>query len=121
MFTRTKSVVGLDIGSSAIKLVELKERKSGEYQLQRFGMETLSPEAIVDGSIMDSALVVDAIQKLTRETGAKTASFATSLSGHSVIIKKIELPAMDEDELAESLQWEAEQYIPFDINDVRLD
>jgi len=121
MFTRTKSVVGLDIGSSAVKLVELKERKTGDYQLMRLGMESLSPEAIVDGSIMDSALVVEAIQKLNRETGAKSGSFATSLSGHSVIIKKIQLPAMDEEELAESLHWEAEQYIPFDINDVRLD
>ena len=121
MFSRSKSVVGLDIGSSAVKLVELKERKGGDFQLQRLGMQSLSPEAIVDGSIMDSALVVDAIQKLNRETGTKTASYATSLSGHSVIIKKIQVPAMDEDELAESLQWEAEQYIPFDINDVRLD
>ena len=121
MFTRSKGVVGLDIGSSTVKLVELKERKSGEYQLQRLGMETLSPEAIVDGSIMDSALVVDAIQKLNRETGTKNALYATSLSGHSVIIKKIQVPAMDDEELAESLQWEAEQYIPFDINDVRLD
>ena len=121
MFSRSKSVVGLDIGSSAVKLVELKERKAGDFQLQRLGIESLSPEAIVDGSVMDSALVVDAIQKLNRETGTKTASYATSLSGHSVIIKKIQVPAMDEEELAESLQWEAEQYIPFDINDVRLD
>jgi type IV pilus assembly protein PilM len=121
MFNRAKSVVGLDIGSSAIKLVELKERKGGDFQLLRMGTETLSPEAIVDGTIMDSALVVDAIQKLNRETGTKNASYATSLSGHSVIIKKIQLPAMDEEDLAESLQWEAEQYIPFDINDVRLD
>lgn len=121
MFTRSKSVVGLDIGSSTVKLVELKERKGGEFQLQRLGIETLSPEAIVDGSIMDSALVVDAIQKLNRETGTKNASYATSLSGHSVIIKKIQVPAMDDEELGESLQWEAEQYIPFDINDVRLD
>lgn len=120
MFSRQKSVVGLDIGSSTIKLVELKERK-GEFQLQRLGIESLSPEAIVDGSIMDSALVVDAIQKLNRETGTRTSSYATSLSGHSVIIKKIGVPVMGEEELAESLQWEAEQYIPFDINDVRLD
>ncbi|MDX1644648.1 MAG: pilus assembly protein PilM, partial [Thermoanaerobaculia bacterium] len=120
MFSRQKSVVGLDIGSSTIKLVELKERK-GDFQLQRLGIESLSPEAIVDGSIMDSALVVDAIQKLNRETGTRTSSYATSLSGHSVIIKKIGVPAMGEEELAESLQWEAEQYIPFDINDVRLD
>ena len=119
--SRAKGVVGLDIGSSALKLVELKERKSGEFSLQRVGIEPLSPEAIVDGSIMDSSLVVDAILKLTEETGAKTPNFATSVSGHSVIVKKIQVPAMPPDELEESIQWEAEQYIPFDINDVRLD
>jgi type IV pilus assembly protein PilM len=113
-------VVGLDVGSFAVKLVELKERK-GQYQLERLGIEPLSPEAIVDGSIMDSSLVVEAIQKLNQETAVKNTNFATSLSGHSVIIKKIELPVMAPEELAESIQWEAEQYIPFDINDVRLD
>ena len=120
-WSRPKSVVGLDIGSSAIKLVELKERKVGEFHLVRVGIEPLSPEAIVDGSILDSSLVVDAIQKLTEETGARAPNFATSLSGHSVIIKKINVPAMPAEELNESIQWEAEQYIPFDINDVRLD
>lgn len=120
LFSRPKSVVGLDIGSSAVKLVELKERK-GEYQLVRLGLEPLSSEAIVDGSIMDSSLVVDAIHKLNDETKVKGALYATSLSGHSVIIKKIQLPRMNEEELQESIQWEAEQYIPFDINDVRMD
>ncbi len=120
MFSRAKGIVGLDIGSSAIKLVELKQRK-GEFSLQRVGIETLSPEAIVDGSIMDSSLVVDAIHRLNAETGVKSSSFATSVSGHSVIIKKIQLPAVPPEELAESIQWEAEQYVPFDINDVRLD
>lgn len=121
LFNRPKNVVGLDIGSSTIKLVELRERKGSQFQLQRIGVEPLSPEAIVDGSIMDSSLVVDAIQKLVQTTGVKNNNFATSVSGHSVIIKKIELPAMEPDELAESIQWEAEQHIPFDINDVRLD
>lgn len=121
LFARNKGVVGLDIGSATVKLVELREKKGGQYSLQRIGVEPLSPEAIVDGSIMDSSLVVDAIQKLNEQTGVKTPSFATSVSGHSVIIKKIELPAMESDELAESIQWEAEQHIPFDINDVRLD
>jgi type IV pilus assembly protein PilM len=120
LFSRSKGVVGLDVGSFAIKLVELRERK-GEYSLQRLGIEPLSPEAIVDGSIMDSSLVVEAIQKLTEETSVKSSNFATSLSGHSVIIKKIDLPAMAPEELSESIQWEAEQYIPFDINDVKLD
>ncbi|MEM6456565.1 MAG: type IV pilus assembly protein PilM [Acidobacteriota bacterium] len=121
LFSRNKGIVGLDIGSSTIKLIELRERKGGNFQLQRVGVEPLSPEAIVDGSIMDSSLVVDAINKLTEQSGVKAGNFATSVSGHSVIIKKIELPAMDPDELAESIQWEAEQHIPFDINDVRLD
>lgn len=121
LFARPKSVVGLDIGSSGIKLIELKERRRGEYQLVHLGFEPLSPEAIVDGSIMDSSLVVDAINRLNEQTGTKNPSYATSLSGHSVIIKKIQVPAVSTDELAESIRWEAEQYIPFDINDVRLD
>ncbi|MGZ4779248.1 MAG: type IV pilus assembly protein PilM [Thermoanaerobaculia bacterium] len=119
-FSKSKNVVGLDIGSSAIKLVELKE-KGGSYQLVKLGIKRLSPEAIVDGSIMDSSMVVETISKLNSEKGVKNSNYATSLSGHSVIIKKISLPAMSPEELAESIQWEAEQYIPFDINDVNLD
>jgi type IV pilus assembly protein PilM len=120
-FSKSKNVVGLDIGSSAVKLVELKEKKGGTYQLVKLGVERLSPEAIVDGSIMDSSMVVETISKLNSEKGVKNSNYATSLSGHSVIIKKISLPAMSAEELAESIQWEAEQYIPFDINDVNLD
>jgi type IV pilus assembly protein PilM len=120
-FSKSKNVVGLDIGSSAIKLVELKEKKGGAYSLVKLGVERLSPEAIVDGSIMDSSMVVETISKLNSEKAVKNSNYATSLSGHSVIIKKITLPAMSPEELAESIQWEAEQYIPFDINDVNLD
>ena len=120
-FSKSKNVVGLDIGSSAIKLVELKEKKGGTYQLVKMGVERLSPEAIVDGSIMDSSMVVETISRLNSERAVKNSNYATSLSGHSVIIKKISLPAMSAEELAESIQWEAEQYIPFDINDVNLD
>jgi type IV pilus assembly protein PilM len=120
IFSKSKNLVGLDIGSSAIKLVELKEKKAG-YQLLKVGIEPLSPEAIVDGSIMDSSMVVDTIQRLNAAQSIKNSNYATSLSGHSVIIKKISLPAMSPEELAESIQWEAEQYIPFDINDVNLD
>jgi type IV pilus assembly protein PilM len=120
-FSKSKNVVGLDIGSSAIKLVELKDKKGGNYSLVKLGTERLSPEAIVDGSIMDSSMVVETIQRLNTEQTVKNSNYATSLSGHSVIIKKITLPAMSPEELAESIQWEAEQYIPFDINDVNLD
>jgi type IV pilus assembly protein PilM len=121
MFRRAKNLVGLDIGSSAIKLVELKEGKEGRFQLQKAGLESLSPEAIVDGAIMDSSLVVETIARLLSSTNVKNPNVAVAVSGHSVIVKKIQLPTMPEEELSESIRWEAEQYVPFDINDVYLD
>jgi type IV pilus assembly protein PilM len=123
LFGKKKGLVGVDIGSSAIKAVELKAGgKSGaEYQLVNVGMETLPPEAIVDGAIMDSGAVIDAIQRLFSNAKIKTPDVATSVSGNAVIVKKISLPQMSTEELAESIHWEAEQYIPFDIQDVALD
>jgi type IV pilus assembly protein PilM len=118
---RKKQVVGCDVGSSSIKIVELKPLKNGEYQLVHAAIANLSPEAIVDGAIMDSSLVVEALSRLIADNNIRNPNFGGSLSGHSVIIKKIQLPAMTEAELTESIQWEAEQYIPFDINDVNLD
>jgi len=115
-----KGVIGLDIGSSSIKVAELRETKKG-YALQNFGMATLPPEAIVDGALMNSAAIVEAIQTLINERKIKTREVVTSVSGQSVMIKKIPLPAMTEEELEDQIQWEAEQYIPFDINDVNLD
>jgi type IV pilus assembly protein PilM len=121
LFRKAKNLIGLDIGSSAVKLVELKEGKEGTFQLVKAGLETLSPEAIVDGAIMDSSLVVETISRLLATTGVKSPNVAVSVSGHSVIVKKILLPTMPEEELSESIRWEAEQYVPFDINDVYLD
>jgi type IV pilus assembly protein PilM len=120
-YKKSKNLVGLDIGSSAVKLVELKDSKGGGYKLVRTGIESLSPEAIVDGAIMDASLVVDTVNRIISSLNVRNNDFATSLSGHSVIIKKITLPAMSAEELAESIRWEAEQYVPFDINDVNLD
>lgn len=121
LFRKSKNLVGLDIGSSAIKLVELKDVKGGGYRLVKSGLETLSPEAIVDGAIMDASLVVDTVNRLATALSVRNPDFGTSLSGHSVIVKKISLPAMSPEELGESIRWEAEQYVPFDINDVNLD
>jgi type IV pilus assembly protein PilM len=121
LFRKSKNLVGLDIGSSAVKLVELKDAKGGGYRLVKTGIESLSPEAIVDGAIMDASLVVDTVNRVISSLNVRNNDFATSLSGHSVIIKKISLPAMSSEELAESIRWEAEQYVPFDINDVNLD
>jgi len=121
LFRKSKNLVGLDIGSSAVKLVELKDAKGGGYRLVKTGIEPLSPEAIVDGAIMDASLVVDTVNRVISSLNVRNNDFATSLSGHSVIIKKISLPTMSSEELAESIRWEAEQYVPFDINDVNLD
>lgn len=121
LFRKSKNLVGLDIGSSAIKLVELKDVKGGGYRLVKTGLETLSPEAIVDGAIMDASLVVDTVNRLATALNVRNQDFGTSLSGHSVIVKKISLPSMSPEELGESIRWEAEQYVPFDINDVNLD
>ena len=115
-----KKIFALDIGSYSIKLVELKSSKKG-YQLVNLASVPLPPEAIVDGALMDTGVIVDAIRNLISSAGVKGGDVAVSVSGHSVIIKKISLPAMTENELAGSIQWEAEQYIPFDIADVNLD
>lgn len=117
---RKKGVIGLDIGSSSIKLVELGESKSA-YKLQNLGIAPLPPEAIVDGALMDSVTIIDTIRALISNTKAKTKDVITSVSGHSVIVKKITLPLMSDSELEESIQWEAERYIPFDINEVNID
>ncbi len=121
MFRRSRAVVGLDIGSSAVKAVELKPAGKG-FRVAAFGLEPVPADAIVDGAIMDAAAVSGAIRRLFAGNKAFRASeVCASLSGNAVIVKKISLPVMTEAELGESVYWEAEQYIPFDIQDVNLD
>ena len=120
LFRAKKDVVGIDIGSSSVKLVQLHQFKGG-YQLQTLGVAPLPPEAIVDNAIMDSGAVVGVVRNLLESLKVKTKNVATSVSGHSVIIRKIQLPVMTEDEMEASIQWEAEQYIPFEISEVNLD
>jgi type IV pilus assembly protein PilM len=120
VFRRVKSLVGLDIGSSAVKAVELKPAGKG-YKVIAFGSEPIPPDSIVDGAIIDSAAVADAIRRLFDINKIQTKEVCASLSGNAVIVKKITLPVMTDAELAESIYWEAEQYIPFDIQDVNLD
>ncbi|HYH01187.1 MAG TPA: type IV pilus assembly protein PilM [Terriglobales bacterium] len=116
----TKTIVGLDIGSSAIKAVELK-RTRGEIGVAHLAMEPLATDVVVDSMIMDSPSVASAIAQIFTENGIKAKSVATSVSGHSVIVKRIGVPAMPEQELADSIQTEAAQHIPFDIGDVNID
>ena len=120
MFRRVKSVVGLDIGSSAVKAVELKG-SGRSFKVAGFGSEPVPPDSIVDGAIIDATSVADAIRRLFESRKIRTKEVAASLSGNAVIVKKITLPVMTAAELSESIYWEAEQYIPFDIQDVNLD
>jgi len=123
MFGRSRNLVGLDLGDSSVKVVQLKELGKGRgYQLLKAGWDPLSSEAIVDGAIMDAQLVAETIQRLFQRCRIKPSTpVAIALSGHSVIVKRIGLPVMSPAELDESIHWEAEQYIPFDIEDVNLD
>jgi len=120
LFKKNKEVVGIDIGSSSVKIVQLKDNK-GSYQLLNAGVFPLPPEAIVDNTLMDSSAVATVVQKLVQNLGIKIKDVVCSISGNSVIIRKIVLPAMPQDELEDQISWEAEQYIPFDINDVNMD
>ncbi len=115
-----KSLLGLDIGSHSIKMVDLAHTKGG-FELKNLGVGMIPAECIVDKDIMDSETVVDTIKALRENLQVRTKGAATSVSGHSVIVKKAELPSMTEAELEQTLMLEAEQYIPFDINDVYLD
>jgi type IV pilus assembly protein PilM len=120
LFSKKKEVIGIDIGSSSVKLVQLKDLK-GSYQLLNAGIVPLPPEAIVDNTIMDSSSIVNAVNSLVTSLGVKVKDVACSISGNSVIIRKITLPFMPVEELEDQITWEAEQYIPFDINDVNMD
>lgn len=119
MASEGRNLVGVDIGSSAIKLCELREGRGGERQLVRFGLHPLPATAIVDGHILDSGAVIDGLEKLFHK--APRRNVALRASGHSVIIKKISMPIMSPAELAEQITWEAEQHIPFDLAEVHID
>ena len=120
LFKKSKPLVGLDIGSSAIKAVELAKSKKG-YQLTGFAYESLGPDAVVDGAIMDAPAVAESIKKSFAAAKFKPKGVATGVSGHSVIVKRIVVPAAKQEEVEASIQFDAEQYIPFDIAEVNLD
>jgi type IV pilus assembly protein PilM len=115
-----KHCIGLDIGSSSIKVLQLKETKKG-LQLENFGIEPLAPQTIVDGTIMNQGAVVDAIRALIKKLHIKQREVAIAIAGHSVIIKKIAVPRMTPEELEEQIPWEAEHHIPFAKDDVEID
>ncbi|MGI8642242.1 MAG: type IV pilus assembly protein PilM [Pyrinomonadaceae bacterium] len=120
LFGKKKSVAGLDVGSSSIKIVEL-EGKMNNLSLVGLGFENLPGDTIVDGQIMELNIVSDVIQNICTNHQINTNQVVTGVSGHSVIIKNIVLPPMSREELEESIDWHAEEHIPYDLSDVSLD
>ena len=117
---RSKSVIGLDIGSSSVKAIEVVPRGNG-FELLHLGVAALPHDAIVEGAFLNASAIADAIREAIAKSGSRAKHAAAAVSGHSVIVKKITVPAMTAAELEESIRWEAEQYIPFDVNEVNLD
>ena len=116
---KVRNLVGLDIGSSSVKAVEL--RKTGNsYELVNLGIEPLGQDTVVDGAIMDALSVSSAIDKIFSDNRIKTKNVATSVSGHSVIVKRVTVAANSEAELYDAIPYEAQQHIPFDMADVNL-
>jgi type IV pilus assembly protein PilM len=120
LLKKSKPLVGLDIGSSGIKAVELTKTKKG-YQVTGVGHEVLGPDAVVDGAIMDAPAVAESIKKMFASGKFKPKGVSTGVSGHSVIVKRVVVPAATPNEVKAAIHFDAEQYIPFDIGEVNLD
>ncbi|MBX7062443.1 MAG: type IV pilus assembly protein PilM [Pyrinomonadaceae bacterium] len=120
LFGKKKRVAGLDIGSSSVKMVEL-DGKPNSLNLVSLGFENLPSDTIIDGQIMELNVVSDCIQNVCNNHQIEANQVVTGVSGHSVIIKNIALPAMSSEELEESIDWHAEEHIPYDLADVSLD
>jgi type IV pilus assembly protein PilM len=120
LFGKKKGVAGLDIGSSSIKIVEL-DGKMNQLSLLGLGFENLPGDTVIDGQIMELNTVSEAITNICNDHQIKATQVVTGVSGHSVIIKNIVLPPMSREELEESIDWHAEEHIPYDLSDVTLD
>ncbi len=117
---KPKGVIGLDVGTNSVKLIEIEESKGG-YRLKNFGAAPLPKDSIVNGSILNHEGVVSVIHQLIANLKIKTKNTVVSISGHPVIIKKITMPVTTDEELEDSIKFEAEQYIPFDLEEVNID
>ncbi len=120
LFGKKKTTIGLDIGSGLIKVAVVDHSRS-EPELVRVGIAPLLADAIVEGEVMDPGIVADAIRTALGSTGAKGKSVVTAVGGRDVIIKKIQIDRVKEQQARELIRWEAEQHVPFDMESVELD
>ena len=120
LFGRKRTTIGLDIGSGLIKLVAISHG-SGEPILTKVALTTVVDDAIVEGEVMDTGIVADAIRGLMQSAGIKTKQVVIAVGGRDVIIKKIAMERVKEAEARQLIRWEAEQHVPFDMENVELD
>lgn len=120
LFGRKKTTVGLDIGSGLIKVAVVDHAKS-QPELVRVAITPLLADAIVEGEIMDPGIVADAVTSCLAEAGVTTKEVVTAVGGRDVIIKKIQIERVKEQQARELMRWEAEQHVPFDMESVELD
>jgi type IV pilus assembly protein PilM len=120
LFGRSKSSVGLDIGSGFVKLVQV-DHSGDQPEVTRVAVRPLLPDAIVEGEVMDPGLVAETVRALMEEAQVKGNGVVTAIGGHDVIIKKISMDRMEEDDARQVLPFEAERHVPFDIQSVELD
>src|SRR2546425_410992 len=119
-FRKTSEIFGLDIGSSGVKAVHVKE-SGGAYTLTSLGVAPLPPDVIADGSIKDPRTVVEAIRSAVSRAGLKGSSCAIAVCGRELIIKKVQIPEVPAREVGDVVQLEAEHHVPFAIDEVFLD
>jgi type IV pilus assembly protein PilM len=120
LFGRKKTTVGLDVGSGLIKVAVIDHSKR-EPELVRASISPLLADAIVEGEVMDPGIVTDAIQRALAAAGVKATTVVTAVGGRDVIIKKIQIERVKEQQARELMRWEAEQHVPFDMESVELD
>src|SRR5262245_61018096 len=117
---RNKVSAGLDIGSGFVKLVVIDHSKS-EPEIVQVATSPLVPDAIVEGEVMDPVLVAETVRSVVESSGLKSKDIVAAVGGHDVIIKKIPMDRMNEADAREVIRWEAEQHVPFDMENVQLD
>src|SRR5687767_15923382 len=120
LFGRKKTTVGLDIGSGLIK-VAVVDHSQKEPELTKVAIQPLQEDAIVEGEVMDPGVVAEAIQSALSAAGASSKNVVTAVGGRDVIIKKIQIERVKEQQARELMRWEAEQHVPFDMESVELD
>lgn len=120
LFNKQDNLIGLDIGSYSIKVVELKENNKGLI-LRNFAIYPLPHEAIIDGAIMNSSAIIEVISQIWHDLRLKNKNVAIGVQGTSVIVKKITIPEQTRAEVEETLKFEAHEHIAFDVEDVKID